>query len=285
MIRLPEERKLNLKNNSKKIMKIINTTIFIDNKSDPQSAKESENFSEVEKRIKKMSHRSKRLRKCLYLNKIKLTSSSKILNINLTKNIIKLRNEKNIEEALKSKAYLHLKNLKRLYKNKIRHRNGDSDSSDSFEYKKYSNKFSNNFILNNPNLELGTDRTIREDNEEIHQREKLFLFQHFIYYIEHSEYYKLLNWLKKSCKYMDLSYTFENGDTLLHLCVRNNLPHYIYKFLLHHGVNINTQNNDGDTALHLAVQNHMFKTIDFLVKMGASECIYNKMRKICWECL
>ena len=285
MIRLPEERKLNLKNDSKKIMKIINTTIFIDNKSDPQSAKESENFSEVEKRIKKMSHRSKRLRKCLYLNKIKLTSSSKILNINLTKNIIKLRNEKNIEEALKSKAYLHLKNLKRLYKNKIRHRNGDSDSSDSFEYKKYSNKFSNNFILNNPNLELGTDRTIREDNEEIHQREKLFLFQHFIYYIEHSEYYKLLNWLKKSCKYMDLSYTFENGDTLLHLCVRNNLPHYIYKFLLHHGVNINTQNNDGDTALHLAVQNHMFKTIDFLVKMGASECIYNKMRKICWECL
>ena len=103
--------------------------------------------------------------------------------------------------------------------------------------------------------------------------------------MEHSDYDKLYHWLKKSCKCMDLNYTFENGDTLLHLCIRHALPHYICKFLLHHGVDINSQNNDGDTALHIAVQNHRYKTVDFLIKMGASEYIHNKMRKICWECL
>ena len=77
----------------------------------------------------------------------------------------------------------------------------------------------------------------------------------------------------------------DNGDGLLHLCVRYSLPHYIYKYLIIHGVDINSQNNDGDTALHLAVQHHKYKTIDFLIKMGASEYIYNKNRKLCWECL
>jgi ankyrin repeat protein len=77
----------------------------------------------------------------------------------------------------------------------------------------------------------------------------------------------------------------DNGDSLLHLCVKNSLPHYICKYLIIHGVNINSQNNNGDTALHLAVQYHKYKTIDFLIKMGASEYIPNKMRKFCWECL
>jgi ankyrin repeat protein len=55
--------------------------------------------------------------------------------------------------------------------------------------------------------------------------------------------------------------------------------------LITHGVNVNAQNNQGDTVLHLAAKNHKYKTIDFLIKMGASEYIYNKMRKMCWECL
>ena len=283
MIRLPEERKLSF-NNSKKNFKILNTSIFIDNKSDPQSEKESENFSEIEKRIKKMSHRSKQSKKITYFNRIKLTNSSKILNVNLTKSIIKLRNDKNIKEVLSKKSGFNVKNLKRLYNNRNKNKNDESDSSDSFEYKKYSKKFHNNFLHNN-NVELATDRTVKNDNEEIHQREKLFLFTHFIYFVEHSDYDKLYHWLKKSCKCMDLNYTFENGDTLLHLCIRHALPHYICKFLLHHGVDINSQNNDGDTALHIAVQNHRYKTVDFLIKMGASEYIHNKMRKICWECL
>ena len=73
--------------------------------------------------------------------------------------------------------------------------------------------------------------------------------------------------------------------TLLYLHIRNNLPLYIYKFLLHYRVNINTQNNNGDTTLNSTFQNFMFKTIDFFVKIGVYEYIDNKMRQICWECL
>ena len=243
------------------------------------SEKESENFSEVEKRIKRMNHRSKHSRRTTYINKIKFTNSSKIIYLNLTKNIISLRNTKNIRDILRNKTSLNLNNIQQLYTKKISKKNENNDSSDSFDYKKYSKKF-----------KLSTKKLIfsnhsSEDEDEIRQRDKKTLFQHFLYFIKYHEYDKLLNWLKKSGKYLDLNYKMDNGDSLLHICVKNSLPHYIYKYLIIHGVNINSQNNNGDTALHLAVQYHKYKTIDFLIKMGASEYIYNRNRKSCWECL
>ena len=84
---------------------------------------------------------------------------------------------------------------------------------------------------------------------------------------------------------MDLNYKLDNGDTLLHLCVKYSVPRYIIEFLILHGININSQNNEGDTALHLAVKSQKYKIIDLLIKMGASEYIYNKMHKNYWECL
>ena len=124
-----------------------------------------------------------------------------------------------------------------------------------------------------------------ENNEDIHQRDRKLLFEHFISCVEFSEYDKLYHWLKKSGKYIDLNYKFDNGDTLLHLCVRHSVPHYLIKFLIINGININGQNNHGDTALHIAAKNHKYKTIDLLIKMGASEYIYNNQKKYCWECL
>ena len=214
------------------------------------------------------------------------------MNLNLTKNIINLRSTK-IEEALKYKTSLNLQNLNELYKKKRSRLNEYDDSSDSFEYIKYRKKYTNKNLdlaidsYTNKNLDfaLNTFRSIRNDNNEIHQRDKILLYENFIYYTHFSEFDKLIHWLKKSCKYIDLNYKFENGDTLLHLCVRHSVPHFIYKFLITHGLNVNAQNNQGDTVLHLAAKYHKYKTIDFLIKMGASEYIYNKMRKICWECL
>ena len=130
-----------------------------------------------------------------------------------------------------------------------------------------------------------TNRSIKENNEEVHQRDKKILYEYFLSCVEFSLYDKLFHWLKKSSKYMDLNYQLDNGDTLLHLCVRHSVPHYIFRFLVSHGVNINSQNNQGDTALHLAVKDHKYKTIDLLIKLGASEYIMNNMAKNCWECL
>ena len=271
-----DEKKIKLY--STKYIKPTNLNTIKEDKSDPESEKEKDNFSSIEERIKKMARRSKRSRKKTFINRIKLTSSSKIVNLNLTKNIINLRNV-NINEAVKSKTPLNLKNINNLITKKSKNVNEYDDSSDSFEYEKYRKKYSNK------NLVLNSNSSIRENNYEIHQRDRILLYEHFVYFVEFSEYDKLIYWLKKSSKYIDLNYKFENGDTLLHLCVRHSVPHYIYKFLITHGVNVNAQNNQGDTVLHLAAKNHKYKTIDFLIKMGASEYIYNKMRKMCWECL
>ena len=286
------DEKQQIKIYSTKYIKTSNIKINEENKSDIESEKEKDKFSSIEERLKKLARRSKRSKKKTFINRIKLTSSSKILNLNLTKNIINLRNTE-IEDALKYKTSLNLQNLNELYKKKRSRLNDYDDSSDSFEYIKYRNKYTNknldlainSYTNKNLNFDLNTFRSIRNDNDEIHQRDKILLYEHFIYYTHFSEFDKLIHWLKKSSKYMDLNYKFENGDTLLHLCVRHSVPHFIYKFLITHGINVNAQNNQGDTVLHLAAKYHKYKTIDFLIKMGASEYIYNKMRKMCWECL
>ena len=280
IIHLFENKKIEI-NNIKKFHKASCASLLVENKSDPISEKESENFSEVEKRMKRMNHRSKRSRRTTYINKIKFTNSSKIINLNLTKNIISLRNAKNIRDILRNKTSFNLNNIQKLYNKKISKKNENNDSSDSFDYKKYSTKFK----LSTKKLIFSNHSSEDEVDDKIHQRDKKTLFQYFLYFIKYHEYDKLLNWLKKSGKYLDLNYKMDNGDSLLHLCVKNSLPLYIHKYLIIHGVNINSQNNNGDTALHLAAQHHKYKTIDFLIKMGASEYIYNKNRKSCWECL
>ena len=84
---------------------------------------------------------------------------------------------------------------------------------------------------------------------------------------------------------MDLNYKFDNGDTLLHLCVRYSVPDYVIRYLIINGININEKNEHGDTALHIAAKNHKYKIVDLLIKMGASEYINNNQQKNCWECL
>ena len=281
IIHLFENKKFDVKS-VKKVNKASCASLFVENKSDPISEKESEDFSEVEKRMKKMSHRSKHAKRTTYINKIRFTNSSKIINLNLTKNIISLRNTKNIRDILRNKTSLNLNKIQQLYNQKLKKSKEFSDnSSDSFDYKKYSKKLN----LSPKKLIFSNHSSEDEDDDEIHQRDKITLFEHFLYFTKYSEFDKLLHWFKKSGKYLDLNYKMDNGDTLLHLCVRFSLPLYIYKYLIIHGVNINGQNNDGETALHLAVQNHKYKIIDFLIKMGASEYVYNKNRKSCWECL
>ena len=262
-----------LYNNKKKADK--DTSTNKGEKDESLAENSSELYSTIEKRIK-ISHsnrKSKRLKDI-----IKFMSRRKvILDFNLTKSIINLRNL-NIEEELNSKNsnMKKLKNLKNLYnKNKE-----SSSSSDSFDYKKKSQK-----ILRKKSSIILTDRTIKEDNEEIHQRYKKLIFDHFFSCVKYSQYDKLIRNLRKFSKYIDLNYRQDNGDTLLHLCVRYSLPYHFYKFLVNHGVNINAQNNDGDTVLHLAAKIHKYRLIDLLINLGASEYIYNKMEKNCWDCL
>ena len=173
-----------------------------------------------------MNHRSKHSKRTTYINKIKLTNSSKIINLNLTKSIISLRNTKNIHDILRKKTTFNLNKIQQLYNKKVNKNKESSDSSESFDYRKYSKKFK----LSTKKLIFSNHSSEDEDDDEIHQRDKIILFQHFLYFIKYSQYDKLLHWLKKSGKYLDLNYKMDNGDTLLHLCVRNSLPLYIHKY-------------------------------------------------------
>ena len=205
---------------------------------------------------------------------IKYIASSKLMKINLSKSIINLRN-KSIEEAIKKKSILNVKNLKKI-----------KDLKKICEYKSKDNGKESDALFNNNKLhKVNNKENAGDDNEEVHERDRKLLFENFFSFVEFSQFDKLFIWLSKCSKYMDLNYKLDNGDTLLHLCVKYSVPHYIITFLLSHGVNINSQNNEGDTALHLAVKSQKYKTIDLLIKLGASEYIYNKKHQNCWECL
>ena len=170
---------------------------------------------------------------------------------------------------------LNIKNLKK--NNIITNIRKYSDNSNNFEYPKTNKKLNKKLLNDNNNSALNI-------SGEVHKRDKKILFEHFFNFVKFSQYQKLFHWLKEDGKYIDLSYRLDNGDSLLHLCVRHSVPDYIITFVIYKGVNINGQNNEGDTALHIAAKNHKYKTIDLLIKMGASEHIYNKMQKTCWEC-
>ena len=260
----------------KKIVKDI--SIIKEEKGESIAPNSSVLLSTLEKRIK-INHSRKRTKRVKRLrDRIKYFSPNKIImDFNLTKNIINLRNSNIQEEVLKNR-FLNLKKFSRLFN---KNKRASLSSSDSFEYKKKSQKA----LPRCSRLLLFTDRTVKEDNEEVHQRDKALLFDHFFSCVKVSQYDKLINILKRFSKYIDLNYKRDNGDTLLHLCVRHSLPFYFYKFLVNHGVNINSQNNEGDTVLHLAAKAHNYKLIDLLIKLGASEYICNQKKKNCWECL
>ena len=261
---------------SKKFLKATNNSSLI------ESQKEDSNSTGNERIKKRKRSRRLTLSKMNNNNNNRVNYNLKILNLNLTKSIINLGKEK-LEEAIRNEDALNLKSLQNLYN--CKNNNIEfSDSSDSFDFNLYNTKISNK-LLKDKDEALLSHRSIRGNNEEVHQRDRKLLYEYFLSCVEFSLYDKLLHWLKKSCKYMDLTYQLDNGDTLLHLCVRFSVPHYILRFLVSHGVNINCQNNQGDTALHLAVKDHKYKTIDLLIKLGASEYIINNMNKNCWECL
>jgi len=235
---------------------------------------DSDRFSTIENRI---IMRRKTKKSTIY-SKFKDSSSSKLMNINLTKNIIRLR-EPNFETEIENRSKLNLNTENESKINKIMDL---SDSSNSYDYNNYVKTYKTN---NNGQKNLSSRGLIQDDTQDIILKERRLLFEHFISLVQFSEYDKLYHLLKKSGKFLDLNYRFDNGDTLLHICVRHSVPHYLIKLLIFYGVDINSQNNNGDTALHIAVKNHKYKTIDLLIKMGASEHIYNKKKKNCWECL
>ena len=247
-------------------------TIIEDNKDSFRN--DSDNFSTIENRI---IMRRKTKKSTIY-SKYKDSSSSKLMNINLTKNIIRLR-EPNFETERENRSKL---NLNTENESKMSNIMDLSDSSNSYDYNNYIKTYKTN---NNRQQNLSSRALIQDDTQDIILKERRLLFEHFISLVQFSEYGKLYHLLKKVGKFLDLNYRFDNGDTLLHICVRHSVPHYLNKLLIFYGIDINSQNNYGDTALHIAVKNHKYKTIDLLIKMGASEYIYNKKKKNCWECL
>ena len=251
----------------------------IEDNKDDSFRNDSDNFSTIENRII-MRHKTK---KPSIYSKCKASSSSKILNLNLTKNIIRLR-EPNFETEIQNKSKLNLNTENDSKNNNIME---ISDSSNSFEYNKYIKGYKTNRLNENisTHQNLSNIHLIYDDTQEMILKERKLLFEHFISLVQFSEYDKLYLLLKKSGKFLDLNYRFDNDDTLLHIFVRHSVPHYLIKLLIFYGIDINSQNNYGDTALHIAVKNHKYKTIDLLIKMGASEYIYNKSKKNCWECL
>jgi len=258
-----------------------NKKVLPKNETKDKARKKGENSENRKMKLKigRLSRRS------TIFSKFKNFSSSKLINFNTTKNIIKLR-ETNLDDNHKKKN----STSEKLINVKIRQNNNSmkediNESSKSNEYNHYINSYRNNHINNNNKISGSKDQIIIEDNEEIHHRDRKLLFEKFFTYVQFCDYDNLYNWLKKSGKYMDLNCKFDNGDTLLHLCVRFFVPLYLIKFLIINGININEQNNDGDTALHIAAKNHKYKMIDLLIKLGASEDIYNNQLKNCWECL
>ena len=247
-ITLSSYKEQNLKFISRKKLPIRKGYMMQEDKNESITEKDKFRFLTLKERTRRMNRIN--TKKKTIINKIRLTFNSKLENINLSKNIINLRLG-NIEEALKSRNSL---NLKQLY--------GFLENANEIDDK------NNNNFYKNTKLNQNEDNinSINNDNEEIHNRDKVLLFNYFLYCVEFSQYDKLLYWLKKSSKYMDFNYKYKNGDSLLHLCVKNSVPLYIYKFLVSHGLNINIQNDNGDTALHLAAKGHKYKTIDYLIK-------------------
>ena len=224
-----------------------------------------DSFSAFEKRIIK---KRKARRSSIIFSKYKNLSRSKLMNTNSTKYIIKSRGS-NFEDILIKRNSSCL-NLKQKKSNSIFE--DISVKSDSNEYNNDIKSYRNNYKL-------------KITNEKIYQRDRNLLFEHFISFAKFSEFDKLYDWLEKKWKDMDLNYKFDNGDTLLHLCVRYSVPDYVIRYLIINGININEKNEHGDTALHIAAKNHKYKIVDLLIKMGASEYINNNQQKNCWECL
>merc|ERR1711971_718486 len=72
---------------------------------------------------------------------------------------------------------------------------------------------------------------------------------------------------------------FENGDSALHVAVRNKKPQLIL-YLLTNGLSPNARNTkNGDTPLHSAVRAHAVKVVGILLQYNADTQITNHQRE------
>ena len=81
---------------------------------------------------------------------------------------------------------------------------------------------------------------------------------------------------------LNLNYKDKNGNSYLHLAVKNRNDKKI-ETLIKKGINLNMQNNSGNTALHLAYEINNFIIIKLLIKSGINSKIKNKEGKIAKE--
>ena len=141
-------------------------------------------------------------------------------------------------------------------------------------FDKFGNKITK--IYNKNDLDANLD----EINLLINKKYNQFL----INYIINKNFDSLLFKIEKYYKYIDLNYKNEEGNTLLHLCIVNQIPINVIEFLISKGIDINCQNNNLDTPLHIACRNKSYSYINLLIKYRANEYILNNENKTCWEC-
>ena len=89
--------------------------------------------------------------------------------------------------------------------------------------------------------------------------------------------YKIYDLLLNS-PFLYLNFQNNDGDSYLHLAVRNQLEKII-KNLVEKGIKINIQNKKGNTALHLAYETGNNSIIKYLIEHGINRAIKNKENK------
>ena len=90
-------------------------------------------------------------------------------------------------------------------------------------------------------------------------------------------YYKIYDLLLNS-PFLYLNFQNKDGDSYLHLAVKNQLEKII-KNLVEKGIRINIQNKKGNTALHLAYETGNNSIIKYLIEHGINHTIKNKENK------
>ena len=89
--------------------------------------------------------------------------------------------------------------------------------------------------------------------------------------------YKIYDLLLNS-PFLYLNYQNKDGDSYLHLAVKNQLVK-IVKYLVEKGIKINIQNKKGNTALHIAYETGNNSIIKYLIEHGINRTIKNKENK------
>lgn len=77
----------------------------------------------------------------------------------------------------------------------------------------------------------------------------------------------------------EINATDKNGQTKLHLAIKEGKIDAITKLLKTEGIDVNIQDNNGNTALHMAAQEGNLKVVELLRDQGADATIKNKYKK------